>query len=57
MKNADLVAELSAMRELGVHVSDATLQHAQTDDLTQYEAISAGELASLFCELYNTEES
>lgn len=54
MKNADLVAELSAMRDLGIHVSDATLRHAQTDDLTQYDAISVGDLASLFCELYNT---
>jgi hypothetical protein len=54
MKNADLFAELSAMRELGVHVSDATLQHAQNDDLTQYAAISVSDLASLFCELYNT---
>lgn len=57
MKNSDLVAELSAMRELGVPVSDATLRHAQNDNLTQYEAISVGELASLFCELYNTERA
>lgn len=57
MKNADLVAELSAMRELDVLVSDETLRHAETDDLTQYEAISVSDLASLFCDLYNTERA
>lgn len=50
--SADLVAELTAMREIGVRVSDAALAHAAADDLSEYDGISVGELASLFCELY-----
>ena len=52
-RNQELVAELLAMRELGVSVSDGALNHARTDDLRQYESISITELASLFCELYD----
>jgi hypothetical protein len=53
MHNDTLVQELLAMREVGIPVADATLQHAHHDDLSAYQAISYGELASLFCELYN----
>ena len=48
-----LVAELLAMKEVGIRVSDQTIDHARTDDLAEYQGISSGELASLFCELYN----
>jgi hypothetical protein len=53
MHNDKLVQELLAMREVGIHVADATLQHAQTADLAEYQAINCEELASLFCDLYN----
>lgn len=52
-KNNQLLNELLAMREVGIKVDDNTLNHARIDDLSQYEAISISELASLFCELYN----
>jgi hypothetical protein len=48
----DLVQELTEMRKLGVKVSDYCLHQAEVLDLTDYEAISIGDLASLFCELY-----
>jgi hypothetical protein len=51
--NCKLLNELLGMREIGIKVSDNTLNHARIDDLSQYEAISIGELASLYCELYN----
>lgn len=51
--NKQLVDELLAMRDIGVRVSEKTIQHAQTDNLQEYAGISIGELASLFCELYN----
>jgi hypothetical protein len=53
IQNRDLLNELLGMRELDIHVSDNTLNHARIDDLSQYEGISVGDLASLFCELYN----
>jgi hypothetical protein len=53
MTNTELLDELLAMREVGIAVSDNVLNHARTDDLSQYEGISIGDLASLFCELYN----
>jgi hypothetical protein len=53
MSNSQLMEELLAMRELGITVSDDTMHHARTDDLTQYVGISVSELAALFCELYN----
>jgi len=52
-RNQDLLAELLAMRELDIQVSDNTLNHARTEDLSQYASMSVGDLASLFCELYN----
>jgi hypothetical protein len=52
-KNNHLLNELLAMREVGIKVDDNVLNHARIDDLSQYEAISISELASLFCELYN----
>ncbi len=51
--NCKLLDELLAMREVGIKVSDNTLNHARTDNLSQYEGISITDLASLFCELYN----
>lgn len=51
--NCKLLNELLAMREVGIKVSDNTLNHARIDDLNEYQGISVGELASLFCELYN----
>ena len=53
MTNNDLLNELLAMRELGIPVSDGTLNHAREDDLTEYNNMSVSDLASLFCELYN----
>jgi len=53
IKNHELVAELRAMQEIGIKVDDRTLNHANSDDLSQYQGISVGELASLYCELYN----
>lgn len=53
MDNKELTEELLAMRQIGIRVSDDAIEHAKTDDLSEYEAISVGELASLFCELYN----
>lgn len=53
MTNQELLNELLAMREVGIAVSDGALNHARLDDLSQYQAISVTELASLFCELYN----
>ena len=53
MTNEELLNELLAMREVGITVTDGTLNHARTDDLTEYESASVGEIASLFCELYN----
>jgi hypothetical protein len=52
-QNQQLLAELLAMRDVGIHVSDNTLNHALADDLTEYVGIGISELASLFCELYN----
>jgi len=52
-QNCKLLNELLAMREVGIKVSDNTLNHARTDNLSQYEGISITDLASLFCELYN----
>ena len=51
--NKQLLDELLAMREVGIHVSDNALNHARTDDLSDYQGISVEQLASLFCELYN----
>jgi len=56
VKNSDLVCELMAMRDAGITVPDAAMYHAVRDDLTQYQAISVAELASLFCELYPVED-
>ena len=61
MKNIDyknrmreeLVLELEEMKKFGIYVSDETLQQAKVASLTEYDAIKIGELASLFCELYN----
>lgn len=53
MTNAELLDELICMREVGMPVSDNTLNHAREDDLTEYVGISTTDLASLFCELYN----
>ncbi|NDC55381.1 MAG: hypothetical protein EBZ69_00890 [Alphaproteobacteria bacterium] len=53
MTNQDLLNELLAMRELGIPVSDGTLNHAREDDISTYVSISVSDLASLFCELYN----
>lgn len=52
MKNQDLVDELKAMRDVGMSVSDRAIEEAARADLSEYEAISVSELASLFCELY-----
>ena len=51
MENKELVAELVAMREVGIAVPDAAIERAKTEDLSQYEAISVAELASLMIEL------
>lgn len=51
--NQALLHELLAMQELGIQVDDNALNHARLDDLSQYQAISVADLASLFCELYN----
>lgn len=51
--NTDLLYELLAMKEIGIQVDDNVLNHARTDDISEYDGISIGELASLFCELYN----
>lgn len=53
IKNQDLLDELLLMREVGIRVDDAALNHARTDDLSGYEGINVEQLASLFCELYN----
>lgn len=52
MKNQDLVLELMAMRDVGMSVSDRAIAEASKADLSEYEAISVSDLASLFCELY-----
>ena len=57
MKNRDLVSEMLAMRDAGIPVTRKALNRAACDDLTQYQAISVAELASLFCELYPVEVS
>jgi hypothetical protein len=51
--NRDLLNELLAMKEVGIHVCDNVLNHASLDDLKGYEGISVEQLASMFCELYN----
>jgi len=53
MNNNELLQELLAMREIGIYVSDGTLNHARLDDLSEYGGISYAELADLFCSLYN----
>lgn len=53
MNNNELLQELLAMREIGIYVSDGTLNHARLDDLSEYGGISYAELADLFCNLYN----
>lgn len=52
MKNQDLILELLAMRDVGIVVSDRAIAEAREADLSEYEAISVTDLASLFCELY-----
>lgn len=52
-QNQDLLHELLAMKEIGMHVDDNVLNHACADDLSGYAGISTANLASLFCELYN----
>ena len=52
MKNSDLVDELTAMRSIGMVVSDRAIEKAAEADLSEYDGISIGDLASLFCELY-----
>jgi hypothetical protein len=49
----ELLLELKEMKNIGIHVSDKTLQKARSVDLSEYDAISVSDLASLFCELYN----
>ena len=56
MRNRDLVSEMLAMRAAGIPVTRKALNRAACDDLTQYQAISVAELASLFCELYPVED-
>jgi hypothetical protein len=51
--NTELLNELLEMRAIGIKVSDNTLNHARTEDLFDYENMDIGELASLFCDLYN----
>lgn len=51
-RNCKLLNELLAMREIGIPVSDNTLNHARLDDLSEYESMKIDELASLYCELY-----
>lgn len=53
MTNQDLLDELLAMREVGIAVTDNTLNHARLDDLTEYAHASVSEIADLFCDLYN----
>ena len=53
MTNEELLNELLLMREVGITVTDNTLNHARTDDLTEYASAKVSEIASLFCELYN----
>ena len=53
MTNQDLLNELLAMREVGIAVTDNTLNHARLDDLTEYAHASVNEIADLFCDLYN----
>lgn len=55
MQNTELICELVAMQEIGVYVSDNALNHAACDDLTEYAGMSVGDLASLFCEVYNAQ--
>jgi hypothetical protein len=53
ISNQDLLDELLAMKEAGIDVSDGALNHALTDDLSEYEGIGVEQLASLFCEMYH----
>ena len=53
MTNQELLDELLMMQEVGIPVTDNTLNHARTDDLTEYASAKVSEIASLFCELYN----
>ena len=53
MTNTELLNELLLMQEVGIPVTDNTLNHARTDDLTEYASAKVSEIASLFCELYN----
>jgi len=53
MTNKELLDELLMMQEVGIPVTDNTLNHARTDDLTEYASAKVSEIASLFCELYN----
>ena len=53
IKNHELVSELREMQEIGIKVDDRTLNHANSDNLSQYEGITVEELASLYRELYN----
>lgn len=53
MTNKELLDELLMMQEVGIPVTDNTLDHARTDDLTEYASAKVSEIASLFCELYN----
>lgn len=52
-RNQRLIDELLAMRQIGIVVSDQTIQKASEVDLSEYSGIMIEELASLFCELYN----
>ena len=49
----ELILELIEMKKLGIRVTDETLEAARNVSLTEYDAISVSDLASLFCELYN----
>ena len=49
----ELILELIEMKKLGIRVADETLEAARNVSLTEYDAISVSDLASLFCELYN----
>lgn len=55
MTNTDLVCELLGMRDIGIRVDDRTLHHARFDPISEYASMSVGDLASLYCELYNEE--
>lgn len=48
-----LVKELEELKKLGVRVSNKTIQHAKTDDISEYDYMSVSELADLFIQLYN----